>query len=392
MSVYVTIPYPTENLDVLFCRLENCYGVSAALSQDKLKICGTADKLNAAQDYALRFISPESVSISTITSMDCLELFSNPTIIYHFELTYNIVIIIKKSNVLIIKGCALGIKRFSRILHLLESFLKVKCAHLSDLKVSILKTLCEKYSVNYNGLQCTDAMKLALINYFISLEKPEATVISDSLLVDSAVENVHFVEAYRKCEASNSESSNLDNESNPLSLLTNSSKIKSDKSLQPRLRPIIIDGSNVSFAHGKQKEFSVQGIRLALDYFKKRGHKDIVIVVPRHYQGKGGRYFDELEHSGMLTYTPSRTLNQERQAVYDDRVILQLAADKNAVIISNDQYRDLMSENAKFRKLIETRLLPYVMSGNTFLLPEDPYGPKGPSLSECLTISNSTKD
>lgn len=141
--------------------------------------------------------------------MDCLELFSNPTIIYHFELTYNIVIIIKKSNVLIIKGCALGIKRFSRILHLLESFLKVKCAHLSDLKVSILKTLCEKYSVNYNGLQCTDAMKLALINYFISLEKPEATVISDSLLVDSAVENVHFVEAYRKCEASNSESSNL---------------------------------------------------------------------------------------------------------------------------------------------------------------------------------------
>ncbi|RTG81783.1 ribonuclease ZC3H12 [Schistosoma bovis] len=379
MSVYVTIPYPTENLDVLFCRLENCYGVSAALSQDKLKICGTADKLNAAQDYALRFISPESVSISTITSMDCLELFSNPTIIYHFELTYNIVIIIKKSNVLIIKGCALGIKRFSRILHLLESFLKVKCAHLSDLKVSILKTLCEKYSVNYNGLQCTDAMKLALINYFISLEKPEATVISDSLLVDSAVENVHFVEAYH-------------NESNPLSLLTNSSKIKSDKSLQPRLRPIIIDGSNVSFAHGKQKEFSVQGIRLALDYFKKRGHKDIVIVVPRHYQGKGGRYFDELEHSGMLTYTPSRTLNQERQAVYDDRVILQLAADKNAVIISNDQYRDLMSENAKFRKLIETRLLPYVMSGNTFLLPEDPYGPKGPSLSECLTISNSTKD
>uniref|UniRef100_A0A146MG89 RNase NYN domain-containing protein n=1 Tax=Schistosoma mansoni TaxID=6183 RepID=A0A146MG89_SCHMA len=69
----------------------------------------------------------------------------------------------------------------------------------------------------------------------------------------------------------------------------------------------------------------------------------------------------------MLTYTPSRTLNQERQTVYDDRIILQLAADKNAVVISNDQYRDLMFENAKFKKLIETRLLPYVMSGNIFL-------------------------
>ncbi|VDQ04451.1 unnamed protein product [Trichobilharzia regenti] len=66
-------------------------------------------------------------------------------------------------------------------------------------------------------------------------------------------------------------------------------------------------------------KFSATGIRLALDYFDKRGHKDVVVVIPRHYQGKGGRYFHELEHSGKLTYTPSRTLNRERQTVYDDR-------------------------------------------------------------------------
>ncbi|CAH8618359.1 unnamed protein product [Heterobilharzia americana] len=148
-------------------------------------------------------------------------------------------------------------------------------------------------------------------------------------------------------------------------------------------------GSMHCVTHGKQKEFSATGIRLALDYFAKRGHEDVVVVIPRHYHGKGGRYFDELEHSGRLTYTPSRTLNTKRQTVYDDRIILQLAADKDAVIISNDQYRDLMSENAKFKELIETRLLPYVMSGNTFLLPEDPYGPKGPSLSTCLSMSDS---
>ncbi|CAH8585203.1 unnamed protein product [Schistosoma turkestanicum] len=389
--IYVTIPNVTENLDILFHRLENFYGVSVTLSEDKLKICGTSDKLNAAQDYALRFVSPESVLVSTITSSDCLELFSNLTIIHHFELTYNIVVIVKKSNVLIIKGCSFAIKRFSKILNLLESFLKIKCVYLSDLKISILKTLCEKYSINYNSLQCTDTVKLALINYFISLEKPGEIISSDSCLVDSAIENVHFIEAYRKSQVDNPELINEGSESDSLSSLTNSKKVKSDVSLQSRLRPIIIDGSNVSFAHGKQKEFSVQGIRLALDYFTKRGHKDIVVVIPRHYQGKGGRYFDELEHSGLLTYTPSRTLNQERQAVYDDRIILQLAADKNAVIVSNDQYRDLMSENAKFKELIATRLLPYVMSGNTFLLPEDPYGPKGPSLSECLTISNSIK-
>ncbi|VDP98704.1 unnamed protein product [Trichobilharzia regenti] len=36
-------------------------------------------------------------------------------------------------------------------------------------------------------------------------------------------------------------------------------------------------------------------------------------------------------------------------------------------------------------------MLPYVMSGNTFLLPEDPYGRKGPSLDMCLSMSDSTQ-
>ncbi|KAH8865143.1 putative ribonuclease ZC3H12D [Schistosoma japonicum] len=355
LYIYVTIPNLIENLEILFCRLEKCYGVSVTLSEDKLKISGTQDKLNAAQDYALRFISPESVLVNTTASMDCLELLSNLTMIHHFELTYNIVIITKKSNILVVKGCGHAIKRFSQILQLLESSLKIKWAYLSDLKVSLLQTLCKKYSVDYSGLQCTNAMKIALLDYFISLKEPKDTVSSDGCLLDSSLENIHFVEAYRKSEVITSPTVKQDDESNSLSLLAKSSNEKSDKPLQPRLRPIIIDGSNVSFAHGKQKEFSVKGIRLALDYFKKRGHKDIVVVIPRHYQGKGGRYFDELEHSGVVTYTPSRTLNQERQAVYDDRIILQLAADKNAVIISNDQYRDLMSENAKFKELIETR-------------------------------------
>ncbi|CAH8869079.1 unnamed protein product [Trichobilharzia szidati] len=383
MSIFVTIPNLVENMNVLCQRLENYFGVSVSLLQDKLKLCGTPDKLNAAQDYALRFISPESVLVIILTSAECLELFScNLPLIRHFESKYNI-ILIKNNNALIVKGSAHANKRFSMVIQSLESFSKTKCTYLSNLKVSILTSLCEKYSVKFADLQCSDSMKLALLDYFTSLEKPE--VMTNGCSVDSPAEKVHFVEAYRN-PGNNKPYINQNNIT-----FNSSSSAKKSPFVETRLRPIIIDGSNVGFAHGKQKEFSAKGIRLALDYFDKRGHQDVVVVIPRHYQGKGGRYFDELEHSGKLTYTPSRTLNRERQTVYDDRIILQLAADKDAVIISNDQYRDLMSENAKFKELIETRLLPYVMSGNTFLLPEDPYGPKGPSLDVCLSMSDSTQ-
>ncbi|VEL32239.1 unnamed protein product [Protopolystoma xenopodis] len=103
--------------------------------------------------------------------------------------------------------------------------------------------------------------------------------------------------------------------------------------------------------------FSVEGIRLAVEYFKKRGHDDISIVIPRHWQSQGGVLFKEYERRGYMVYTPSRCVNGERQCAYDDRVILQLASRTRAVVISNDQYRDLIEENPAFRDVIENRII-----------------------------------
>lgn len=55
------------------------------------------------------------------------------------------------------------------------------------------------------------------------------------------------------------------------------------------------------YSYGRQQEFNCDGIRLAVDYFRKRGHDDITVVLPRHYQMRGGQYFNELERSGILT-------------------------------------------------------------------------------------------
>lgn len=44
---------------------------------------------------------------------------------------------------------------------------------------------------------------------------------------------------------------------------------------------------------------------------------------------------------------------------YDDRYILKLAAEVSGIVVSNDNYRDLLNENPEYRKVVEERLLMY---------------------------------
>lgn len=64
--------------------------------------------------------------------------------------------------------------------------------------------------------------------------------------------------------------------------------------------------------------------------------------------------------------------------------ILQLAYEKNAAVVSNDNYRDLINENPAFKLIVENRVLGYSWCDNIFILPKDPYGRWGPTLDEIL--------
>jgi len=44
---------------------------------------------------------------------------------------------------------------------------------------------------------------------------------------------------------------------------------------------------------------------------------------------------------------------------YDDRYILKLAVETDGIVVSNDNYRDLMNESDKFKMVVEERLLMY---------------------------------
>ena len=100
-----------------------------------------------------------------------------------------------------------------------------------------------------------------------------------------------------------------------------------------------------------------------VNHFRDRGHKDIRAFVPRFRRGdsdkncptKDPEILDKLEQEGFLTYTPSRFVDNKLILPYDDRFILKTALHYDAVIISNDNYRDLWRENPDYKKLVEKK-------------------------------------
>ncbi|XP_046972740.1 uncharacterized protein LOC124539396 [Vanessa cardui] len=153
------------------------------------------------------------------------------------------------------------------------------------------------------------------------------------------------------------------------------------------LRMIVIDGSNVAMQHTKGRIFSVKGLKICIDYFLRRGHM-VKAFVP-HFRCKygkstDGKLLDQLERQGLVVYTPSREIQGRMVTSYDDRYIVQCAAEFDGVIVSGDNYRDLLTENPRWRHVIENRLLQFTWVGDMIMFPRDPLGRNGPTLEEFL--------
>ncbi|KAK0178342.1 hypothetical protein PV328_002299 [Microctonus aethiopoides] len=160
------------------------------------------------------------------------------------------------------------------------------------------------------------------------------------------------------------------------------------------LRPVVIDGSNVAMGHGNKELFSCRGIKICVDWFRSRGHKEITVFVPKWRKESSrsdNRIADqdilgELERERLLVFTPSRLVNGKRLVCYDDRYILRLAAELDGIVVSNDNYRDLAQENPEFRRIVEERILMYSFVNDRFMPPDDPLGRGGPTLDNFLKV------
>ncbi|CAL8287800.1 unnamed protein product [Merluccius merluccius] len=161
---------------------------------------------------------------------------------------------------------------------------------------------------------------------------------------------------------------------------------------EDELKAVVIDGSNVAMSHGNKDVFSCHGILLAVNFFLLRGHTTITVFVPswRKEQPRPDAQItdqfilNDLEKRKLLVFTPSRRVGGKRVVCYDDRFIVKLAYESEAVIVSNDTYQDLQAERPEWRKCIEERLLMYSFVNNKFMPPDDPLGRHGPSLDNFL--------
>ena len=164
------------------------------------------------------------------------------------------------------------------------------------------------------------------------------------------------------------------------------------------LRPIVIDGSNVAMSHGNQQVFSCRGIKLCVEFFKRRGHTDITVFVPlwRKHEARPEspiaerEILDELYRQNFLKFTPSRKSGNRLIVCYDDKFTVDLADQNGGIIVSNDGFRDLIKENPRWRETIEQRTLMYTFAGDLFMPPDDPLGRKGPSLDDFLKKGSAT--
>ncbi|VDO32075.1 unnamed protein product [Onchocerca flexuosa] len=162
------------------------------------------------------------------------------------------------------------------------------------------------------------------------------------------------------------------------------------------LRSIVVDGSNIAMTYGRKEIFSCRGIRECVQFFRNRGHTDIIVFVPQ-FRRETARsdcpitdqhILFELENENILVWTPSRRINGRRIVCHDDRYILKTAEEKDAVIVSNDEYRDLIKENPQYRRLVDQRLLMYSFVDGRFMPPDDPLGKYGPKLAQFLMKGN----
>jgi len=158
---------------------------------------------------------------------------------------------------------------------------------------------------------------------------------------------------------------------------------------QDTLRPIIVDGSNVGMAMGKNEVFRAQALSIVYGYFAGKKH-EVIIFLPKsrwnRANHKDKELLDRLEKSEVLYYTPTRRTDTKSFDCYDDRYIVDYAVSRKGIIVTNDNYRDLIAESAEFRDQIENRLLPFTWVKERFMPPDDPLGKGGPRLAEFLRL------
>ena len=130
------------------------------------------------------------------------------------------------------------------------------------------------------------------------------------------------------------------------------------------LRKIVLDGSNICMNLGRHEDFVAKGLLIAYEWFSKRGH-EVVAVLPksRYFRLKKEHKFEDLEildnmeKSNILVYTPCRATNERTWTNYDDIFIVEYAAMFKAIVVTNDQMRELQTNDGNNKEIWKEQIV-----------------------------------
>lgn len=151
---------------------------------------------------------------------------------------------------------------------------------------------------------------------------------------------------------------------------------------------IVIDAPNVAMRHGFHKRFSCIGIRLAIEYFVKRGHRVVGFLpdylvrgdevgerkrlasagvdVPASKLPDDVALLQHMVEHGLLIPTPAQD--------YDDTYCIQYAGMYDGCVVTNDLYRDHVENmtgprerKVAMRSWLAAHRISYTWVGNEFL-------------------------
>lgn len=152
-------------------------------------------------------------------------------------------------------------------------------------------------------------------------------------------------------------------------------------------RILILDGANLACGYTASSVFSVKGLKIAMEFFEKMGHKLVTIIPERRLepgQTDDKDALEALKKNGKITFTPCKRLPGMDVCSYDDIFIIEAAIRLDGAVISNDNFRDLFEESSDYKKIITSRVVGFCWIDDELFIPSDPYGKYGPKLDEIL--------
>uniref|UniRef100_A0A182RAR8 RNase_Zc3h12a domain-containing protein n=1 Tax=Anopheles funestus TaxID=62324 RepID=A0A182RAR8_ANOFN len=127
-------------------------------------------------------------------------------------------------------------------------------------------------------------------------------------------------------------------------------------------RIVLLDACNISHTSSRLPRFKTELLSKAIQFFVERGHA-VHAIFPRFHlytrQWDNADRLKGLYRKNYIVPTPCKEFPNPKSQVYDDRILMAIAAKFNCAVVSNDMFRDVASEHPDWRQVANNQCIPF---------------------------------